>query len=336
MKENSISLLSQLQSFLQIVFFNKYGRLRSGWRFSFFIVAFMFLVAFLSPLASLILNSLPIDFDQNGLLSRIMQSGIALTAAIFVGWLCGKLFEDLPFRALGVWFTKYWLKDFLLGCVIGIVTISFAVLVATTFGGLNFQFNASAGISAIQLTLLFSMIVFIVGAAFEEVFIRGYIFQTFVRADLTWLAIILTSVVFAFGHIWNPNAEIFSSVNTALAGVWLAVAYLKTRTLWLAFGLHFAWNWMMGAFYGIEVSGLTDLTTAPLLTEIDSGPVWITGGDYGLEGGIATTLALIGSSILILYLPYLKSTEEMMELTGKEQPVKYSHPKNEQNPNLLD
>lgn len=303
------------------IFYNQTGRLRSGWRFAFFVVAFLFLLSVISEIAVLILKVLPIDFGENDLLAQVLGRGIGLVLAILLGWFCGKLFEDLPFRALGAWFIKFWAKDLVIGTLIGGASVSFAILIAALFGGLRFEFNETAGSSAILVTLLASFIIFIVGAAFEEALVRGYIFQTFVRANLAWLAIVLTSAFFALMHIANPNAEVLSSINTALAGVWLGIAYLKTRTLWLVFGVHFGWNWFLGSIYGIEVSGLKNLVTAPVFKEIDTGPSWITGGEYGIEGGIACTIALIASTLLIWFLPILKSTEEMLGLTSKENPI---------------
>lgn len=304
------------------IFFDQNGHLRSGWRFAFFIIAFIFAVGIASPLISSLFQLLPNGFEENSLLARVFESLTGLSIAIFLGWLFGKIFENLPFRALGTWFTKFWFKDLILGLLIGLASITFAVLLAMIFGGLRFQFNENAGMSAIQVTLGTSLIVFIFGAAFEEVLIRGYIFQTFVRSNLAWVALLITSIFFAAGHLANPNAEIFSTLNTALAGVWLGVAYLKTRTLWLAFGIHLAWNWFQGSFFGIEVSGLTDISVAPILKEIDRGPSWISGGDYGIEGGIACTIALIASTILIWYLPILKPNEEMLTLTSEKIHVK--------------
>ncbi len=303
------------------IFFNQYGRIRSGWRFLFFLIFFFLLSAILGGAFAFILIKLPIGFSENSLLARIFGSTIGLVTALFLGWLCGKYFEGLPFRALGAWFTKNWFKDLALGVLFGALAIGVAILFSVAFGNLSFSFNSEAGSSAILITLAMSLVIFVFGAAFEEAFARGYIFQTFTRANLGWLAIVITSLLFASGHLGNPSVNWFSFTNTALAGVWLGAAYLKTRTLWLAFGLHFAWNWVQGAFFGIEVSGLTNLTPAPLFTEIDSGPKWITGGDYGLEGGIACTVALVLSTIAIWFLPILKSTDEMLALTSKEIPA---------------
>ena len=140
-------------------------------------------------------------------------------------------------------------------------------------------------------------------AAFEEALFRGYILQTFARSNLAWLAILLTSVFFGLVHADNPNAGVISTLNTVLAGIWFSVAYLRTRDLWFVWGLHLMWNWMQGSFFGIEVSGLTDITKNPLLREIDTGPTWLTGTTYGIEGGIVCTVALIVSTIAIHYVP---------------------------------
>ncbi len=311
----------QNKSFMIDLFLNEIGRLRSGWRFFVFLVLFLFLFPAFATTISFILIKLPIGYGDNTLLARIVGAVIGLFLAILLGWACGRFFEGLPFRALGIWFTKLWFKDLLIGLAIGAGSISLAVLVAMAFGGLRFNYNESAGSTAILITLGASFIVFTFGAAFEEVLIRGYMFQTFTRAKLAWLAIAITSLFFAFGHMGNPNANVFSTINTGLAGIWLGIAYLKTRTLWLATGIHFAWNWVQGAIFGIEVSGLTDITTAPLLKEVDVPTSLISGGSYGIEGGIACTIALIASTALIWFLPVLKPTEEMLELTSEEIPA---------------
>jgi energy-coupling factor transporter transmembrane protein EcfT len=142
--------------------------------------------------------------------------------------------------------------------------------------------------------------------------------QTFARAKLAWLAIALTSLFFASAHLNNPNADYISILNTILAGIWFGVAYLKTRNLWFVFGLHLMWNWAQGAFLGLPVSGITELTTAPLFRVSELGIKQITGGDYGIEGGIAATIAIIVSTLIIWFLPFLKPTEEMLALTSKE------------------
>ncbi len=90
-------------------------------------------------------------------------------------------------------------------------------------------------------TLVFSGIVFLLGAAAEEMLFRGYPLQTLMRSWPLWVALVPVSVPFALVHLANPNvAPGFTFVNTVLAGVWLGVAYWRTRSLWFPLGLHWA------------------------------------------------------------------------------------------------
>ncbi|HEX8250570.1 MAG TPA: type II CAAX endopeptidase family protein [Pyrinomonadaceae bacterium] len=300
------------------IFFNQFGRLRSGWRFLVFLLSFGILSVFFATGAIKVLSELPIGFTPDSLLALFVPFTLFAALAIFLGWLYGRIFEDLPFRALGFWFTKNWLKDLFLGCVLGAAALCFAALLAAIFGGVSFQFNRAAGASAIFLTLGVSLSIFIAGAIFEEAFFRGYMLQTLARAKLFLVGSVVTSLLFAAAHNDNPSAGFLSWLNTFIAGVWFAVAYYKTRNLWFPFGLHLMWNWFQGAILGINVSGLQKIVTAPVLQSTDTGPVWLTGGEYGLEGGIACTAVLIFSTVLIYFLPFLKPSEEMLALTSEE------------------
>jgi len=297
---------------------NDQNRLRSGWRFAIFLAAFLLTAAFLGAAAMSILYALPVGFAPGSAGFLVLNGLVSLVPALLIGWLCGKYLEELPFRALGAWFTEGWLKNLAVGIVIGAATLGFAVLIAMIFGGLSFELNVDAGNSAVLWTFTASFIFFTIAAAFEEALFRGYMLQTFIRADLLWFGIFLTSILFATVHNGNPAANMLSWINTFAAGLWFGIAYLKTRDLWFVLGLHLMWNWMQGAFFGIEVSGLKEIISAPLLKEIDRGPVWLTGEDYGIEGGIACTIAIIISTAAIYFLPILKPGEEMLELTNGE------------------
>jgi membrane protease YdiL (CAAX protease family) len=297
------------------IFFDESGCLRSGWRVAIFGLGFVFGVVIVGGLAGAALSILPVSPDASALL--IANSLAGLIPALLIGWLCGKFLEGLPFRALGAWFTKFWLQNFGVGIFVGAATLTLAVVIAFTFGGLRFAPN-HADVTVLISSLAVSLAVFAVGAAAEEAIFRGYLLQTLNRSGLAWLGITLTSLFFGFVHWRNPNANIISTLNTVLAGVWFSIAYLKTRDLWFVWGLHLMWNWMQGAFFGIEVSGLTDLVTASFLKEIDTGPTWLTGENYGVEGGIVTTMALIVSTVVIWYMPFLKPSEEMARLTSDQ------------------
>jgi hypothetical protein len=304
------------------IFFNEFGRVRSGLRFTIFLISFFILSFVLVGSAVAVLYSLPVGFSQGSLLAMIIPFIITAAIAIFLGWLYGKVFEDLPFRALGAWFTKNWLKDLIFGLLVGAISVGAAALIAFLFGNLRFEANDSAGISAIFLTLAVTLLIFITGAVAEEALFRGYLLQTLMRSKLFLVGAILTSFLFASAHNSNPGANAFTWTNTFLAGIWFAVAYLKTRNLWFPIGIHLAWNWVMGAFLGINVSGLSELASAPVLRVTETGNSFVTGGDYGIEGGISCTIALLLSTVLIYFLPFIRPTDEMLFFSSREIPQK--------------
>lgn len=308
---------------LSSIFFNPVKRLRSGWRFLIFCFLFV-------ALTFVLLAAVGAIFQLFGLLERAnddspalfaLQFFAVLPAAILVGWLCANKIENLPFKSLGWSFDgARWLRDLTLGFALGAASLLLAALVVMICGDLRFAFNQTASQTAILNTIFASLAVFALGAASEEAMFRGYALQTFARARLVWVAILLTSAFFAVAHIGNPNVTVFGLLNTALAGIWFVAAYLKTRNLWFPFGLHWAWNWTMGAILGIPVSGIERLTPAPLLNSFDNSPTWLSGGHYGLEGGAACTAALIISTVFIWFAPFLKPTPEMLALTNRENP----------------
>lgn len=313
---------------LHKIFLNEYGRLRSGFRFLIFVFAFIFITlavttAMRAAYAGLhdAFPRIPYaEFFQN-LIGKLPD----LLAALIGGYLCTRVLEGLPWRALGLTLHKLWARDFLIGSAIGIGSLVLAAIIAIVGGGLKLSFNTLHSPGRIAIALIGSAVMFIFAALAEEATFRGYPLQTFTRARLALLGVLLTSVPFALGHLWNPNVVPgVTFANTALAGIWLALAYLRTRSLWLPLGVHWAWNWAMGSFFGLPVSGL-HLVGATFLKADDVGPAWLTGGTYGLEGGVACTVALVVSTIVIWKLPFVSATPELMKLASEEKPVRGTH-----------
>ncbi len=128
------------------------------------------------------------------------------------------------------------------------------------------------------------------GAAGEELMFRGYPFQILVRRFGPGWVIPPFAVLFALGHLDNPQASWAGVANTALWGVVLGVAYCRSRDLWLPIGLHFGWNWAL-PLAGVNLSGFKMGLTGHAL-QWKAGPLW-SGGEYGIEGGLPTTAAAL-------------------------------------------
>lgn len=300
---------------LSRIVFDSSGTLRSGWRFLVFSSLFLLLglpagIVVLTVVSSMVRPGTALFLAVNGTVS--------LCIALFAGWLCAKYLERLPFRSLGASFTRGWFRNLGLGVLIGGLTFSFAAVAGMISGSLDFRPNIGATAGSIGLTMISTLALFALAAAFEEALLRGYIFQTFLRAELLAFAVLFTSTLFATFHNANPNASMLSWVNTFLAGVWLAAAYLKTRDLWLPLGVHLGWNWTQGSVFGVEVSGLAEIVSSPLMRESDLGPSWLTGGDYGIEGGLLCTAALVLSTIAIYLAPGPRPDDELLAMTSPQ------------------
>ena len=286
---------------VQNFFVGKDGHLRSGWRVVFFGVAFLVCDQLFEAAAFVITRAfggLPAGF-WGDVLPFLIGAVVLFSSATLVGWGCGAIFEELPFGALGWWPHRGWLKNLAIGSLLGAVSLLLAAGLTTITRGTRFTFNTSPG-STIGKTAIVSLVIFVIAAAAEESLFRGYALQTLTRARLVWVGVFLTSVPFAAVHLRNPNVSRgFTFINTAVAGIWFCVAYLRTRSLWCPLGLHWAWNWTQASLLGLPVSGIQRIAPAPLLHAMNAGPDWLTGGAYGIEGGAACTVALIISTVVI-------------------------------------
>lgn len=305
------------------IFINDFGRLRSGWRVVIFVLAFiassLLLATVLRVIYLVALAVLP-ESPRANLAADLIFRLALLAAALVAGYLCARFLEGLPWRSLGLTLHAGWFRDLLIGSATGFVSLAIAVGIAAAANGLIFSINDFSPL-ATGRSMLASATLLIFAALAEEAMFRGYPLQTFSRAKLALLGVVLTSLAFAFVHMSNPNVvPTITFANTLLAGVWLAVAYLRTRNLWLPLGVHWAWNWALGWFFGVPVSGI-NLVSHPLLKATDVGPAWLTGGSYGIEGGIACTVALVISTAFLWWMPWLKPTPELEKLTSEENPA---------------
>jgi len=305
-------------------FINQWGRLRSGWRVAIFVglyVGLLFVVgAILRVVYAVAFNS-RFGFAPGPYIENVLFRLMFLIAAVLAGYICARALEGLPWRALGLSLHRSWFSHFAIGSIIGGASLLLAALIAWAGGGLSFSLTGRSLLFLTLRELISAAALFILAALAEEALFRGYPLQTLTRAQLAWLGVFLTSVPFAAVHLWNPNvARGFTFANTALAGIWLAVAYLRTRSLWFPLGVHWTWNWILNSVLGLPVSGIT-ISSYPLFHGSDLGPAWLTGGTYGIEGGAACTVTLIISTLFIWRTSLVSATPEMLKLTSQENPA---------------
>jgi len=137
---------------------------------------------------------------------------------------------------------------------------------------------------------LWILLALILGAAGEEVLFRGYGFQVLLRSFGPFATILPVGVLFGLLHAFNPNPSIISVVNTAGFGILFGYAFLRSRDLWLPFGLHFGWNFTLPLF-GATVSGIKIGVTGYEM-HWTAGALW-SGGEYGPEASVLCSAVLV-------------------------------------------
>lgn len=172
------------------------------------------------------------------------------------------------------------LPELLLGAWWGIALIGFCAVLVT----LSTEVRPGRGAGFPWLEFFST---FLPAAVHEELLFRGYPFQRLFRWHRA-MAILLVAAVFAALHAGNESVSTLGLTNVFLGGVLLGLAYARYERLWFPIGLHLAWNVMTGPILGHEVSGYESLRT--VFVELGSGPVWLTGGEFGLEGSAWMTL----------------------------------------------
>jgi uncharacterized protein len=134
---------------------------------------------------------------------------------------------------------------------------------------------------------------FALAALAEEVAFRGYAFQCFVRAVGPLGASLGFAAIYAIIQQLVPgrsNASFFVAFAFTLV---LSSAYLRTRALWVGWGLNFGWKASRALLFGLAVNGLS--THSPIVQSDPMGPFWLTGGAFGLEGSWLAFLVLLAS-----------------------------------------
>ena len=271
-------------------------RLRSGWRVVYFLILFFgvfFAVAILSTPFTLLLNPNP----QIELLISTVLSAIGFT---LITWLARNRIDQRSLVSLGLERSTIAWKELGVGLALGTVLMTLIFVVQVMAGWLTVEGSAfENGAGAVVSSLLPPLILFILVGYYEELAFRGYILQNLVDGSGVFWGLVISSTLFGGLHLINPNPTWFTLAGITGAGLLMSYCWIRTQRLWLPIGLHIAWNFFEGGVFGFPVSGIA---IQGLLQIHNTGPAWITGADFGPEGGLIVLPAFaLGAAILWWY-----------------------------------
>ena len=256
-------------------FLDAAGRLRSGWWIAVFFVI----------LAGLLVPLLLLARGRGTEVSPVGQLAVVLAASS----ICLMARREPGTRLLGP-LDGRWVREFLLGGLGGVLMMVVPALALHLAGVVSWRLDAG-GAAAIwpEVALLGA------AAATEELLFRGFLFRRLLEGLGTWPAQLIIAALFVLTH--SDALRVLGSLgylagaNIFLASILFGLAWLRTRSLAMPLGLHFAANATQGPVLGFGVSGAEG---ARLLTPLPSGaPDWLYGGTFGLEASVPGLVCVV-------------------------------------------
>jgi len=274
-------------------------RLRAGWR----LLGHTLLILGIALLFSLpggllfLQRGLMLDSNAGQLYFGVVQA-ISIVLATLIA---RRLLDRRSIPSLGLRIDRHTLRDYAFGFALGGVLMGGIFLIFLMFGWLQIRNYAWQGArpSAWLLPLGGWLLIFVAVGFYEELLSRGYHLQNLAEGLNLPLGLFLSSASFAALHLGNPHATWISTLGILAAGFFLAYPWLRTRQLWLSFGLHAGWNFFQGQVFGFPVSGTESFH---LIRHTISGPPIITGGAFGPEAGLIVLAAMLfGAGLIFFY-----------------------------------
>ena len=221
-----------------------------------------------------------------------------LIGTILIVWIFTKFIDKKSFKSLGFTYKKMGL-DIALGILVGFLLIAIGFFILKTTGQIQIE-RINLNYTKVGLGVL----LFIIIAINEELIFRGYLLNNLMDSIPKYWALFIISILFGAVHLGNPNIDAIGFTNIVLAGFFLGISYIYTKSLWFPIALHFSWNFFQGTIFGYSVSGTESYSLIQQSRLEDT--IW-NGGKFGFEASM-TSLIFIGITTIIIGVYYKKKS----------------------------
>ena len=294
---------------------NRFGHIRTVWRMLTYLV--MVILAALPVIGLLKVFSFILPPEKGGeeiasAINIIFMVGLDI-ALILGAWITLRWIDRRSFALLGMNFSLGGIRELSTGLAFGFLYLTIVFLILWVTGLVHV--TAGEMDSRMLESLLTYFVVFSAAGILEELVNRGYLFQAFIEGTKAWIAILVFSLVFSLVHSFNEDFSWVSGFCLFLHGILFALSYFKTRSLWVPIGIHVAWNWAQGPFWGMNVSGTTIANS--FLVSVPKGPELLSGGSFGAEGSLITLTLTAGLVLYIWRTKWIKPTQKIAAVWRK-------------------
>jgi membrane protease YdiL (CAAX protease family) len=198
--------------------------------------------------------------------------------------------QTKPISAQGLPMRAGWPREAAMGLAVGWTAVVLCVVPMALIGGIAIVISTHAPAWG---WLVADFAFFALGALVEEVTFRGYGFQRFERVVGPYGASIGFALFYAILQALLPGTTNISIAVSLILSLLLSMAYLRTRALWMSWGINFGWKASRALVFGLAVSGVNSHSS---VVEGDPmGPFWITGGGFGIDGSWIAAIVLLSA-----------------------------------------
>ena len=196
---------------------------------------------------------------------------------------------------------KHWSRNIISGFLMGLIVVFLyncitIVLKANILMGVSNTFYPPY--------IFVYLIGFFIQVFHGELLIRGYVFhrlQEWIKhRNKLEISIGLTALFSVFIHIMTYPFSTITIINTFLWGIFLCLLVEDSHDIWLSVGFHFGWSYIQSVFFSHIVNGIHTNTTFLHIAVNKDYPL-LTGGAYGPQGSLITTLIMLILTSLYLY-----------------------------------
>jgi membrane protease YdiL (CAAX protease family) len=297
------------------VFGDGTGRLRTVWRVLVFLVAegvvALAVGVALGVALAVMLPSVHAAQADEPVLSMLIGGPFLAVSSLGVVFLCRMLLDRRDVASIGLGRPPAGCAASPVGgVVLGLLAAGTPLLALVASGVLRIE-----GIAVSWVTLA-AVPALVMSAFYEELIFRGYLLRNMMDVGRPVWGVLLTSLLFALAHVPNPHFldSPLAGVNILLSGIALGLAYAATGNLWFATALHFGWNAAQALLFGAATSGYP-MPGILRLSPAGGAPDLLTGGEFGLEGSAAATVAIV--VLILVLLAILNGRRRLGDHTGQ-------------------
>lgn len=192
-------------------------------------------------------------------------------------------------------------RNLCFGLGLGLAANGICAAIAYLHGDLTFSV---AGFSPVYLGA--GLIAVLIQSGAEELLIRGYFMGAIGSRYGTVWALVLNALLFAGLHLGNPGITVLAIVRLLCISMLYGLFVIRYKSLWMAIGMHTAWNYTQSLLLGLPNSGL--VSERALLHLDSSRGGFFYDEVFGLEGSVTALLVVV--VLLIAVAVPLRKKEE--------------------------